>query len=585
MAVDHPTRPLLSYTTAGTPTKGTIIAFHGVTDSAASLADLVQYFSQEWQVVTVDHLGHGISPRFKTSELECPFEALVTTATAIVQRILKTAPNPNCVLIGHSMGGAVATQMALRLPAKVSALVLEDPALLLPNQAEQYLKNTDAECEQIERIRSNPAWALDEIKQQYPNWPAQEYPGWLQAKMQVDLDFLKTGIVGVVDRDCLADLAVPTLLISGDAPNVLFDTDALALASQNNPLISTATIPHASHTVRRDNSRAFYAEVDRFLSLQAAPRTQNQNAQGRVSIEAQPYLDPELTPIIPDVPVQTTWDPIRLREEAAIKFEHNTSLPAGVSLTSIDDAGVEFRIFTPVSSEPRSVVLAIHGGGFIAGDPKFDDDRNAELAKSLSAHVVAVKYRLAPENPYPAGLMDCKAAFDWIFTQSQSRGNFEDLPIYLFGDSAGGGLVSQLLGILSNKDREQISGVVLLEPCLDPTLDTRSYVTMNQAPVWNKEAASFAWDAYLPERYSLSFVPETAVVLKEDRAFLDHAKFVVVVNPADPLRDEGIDLARSLADVGANIALHMFAGTFHGALSVPNTDVWCQVKDVIRKIF
>lgn len=44
--------------------KGTIVAFHGVSDNGASLADIGARWGEQWRVVLVDTLGHGLSPRF-----------------------------------------------------------------------------------------------------------------------------------------------------------------------------------------------------------------------------------------------------------------------------------------------------------------------------------------------------------------------------------------------------------------------------------------------------------------------------------------------------------------------------------------
>ncbi|SES30136.1 alpha/beta fold hydrolase [Corynebacterium cystitidis] len=65
-------------------------------------------------------LLHGIAPRF--TDLSDPFGQLVDDCTQVLN------DEGPCFLIGHSMGGAVAAEAALRRPDLVRALVLEDPA-------------------------------------------------------------------------------------------------------------------------------------------------------------------------------------------------------------------------------------------------------------------------------------------------------------------------------------------------------------------------------------------------------------------------------------------------------------------------
>ena len=117
---------------SGTPSKGRIYALHGVTDNAASLSDISARWSNDYEVVLIDALGHGCSPRFTPTQLEDPFEALVSTAASLICTIEEASPAPFVTLLGHSMGGATAAEVVSRGLAPVDALVLEDPALLTP---------------------------------------------------------------------------------------------------------------------------------------------------------------------------------------------------------------------------------------------------------------------------------------------------------------------------------------------------------------------------------------------------------------------------------------------------------------------
>ena len=69
--------------------------------------------------------------------------------------------------------------------------------------------------------------------------------------------------------------------------------------------------------------------------------------------------------------------------------------------------GVPVRVFMP--PEIRGVYLHIHGGGFVFGSSRLQDDRLEALALACRVAVVSVEYRLAPEDPYPAGPDDCEA--------------------------------------------------------------------------------------------------------------------------------------------------------------------------------
>ena len=65
--------------------KGTIVAFHGVSDNGASLADIGARWGEQWRVVLVDSLGHGLSPRFSPQQLQAPFRSALQAAAETVR--------------------------------------------------------------------------------------------------------------------------------------------------------------------------------------------------------------------------------------------------------------------------------------------------------------------------------------------------------------------------------------------------------------------------------------------------------------------------------------------------------------------
>src|SRR3546814_4802423 len=91
------------------------------------------------------------------------------------------------------------------------------------------------------------------------------------------------------------------------------------------------------------------------------------------------------------------------------------------------------------SSDVCSSDLFFHGGGFVLGDLDTHAPFCAEAARQLDLPVIAVDYRLAPENPWPAGPDDCEAAARWIAGSPEQLGRVVT-GLALCGDSAGGTL-------------------------------------------------------------------------------------------------------------------------------------------------
>ena len=85
---------------------------------------------------------------------------------------------------------------------------------------------------------------------------------------------------------------------------------------------------------------------------------------------------------------------------------------------------------------PDSVLLYIHGGGYVSCSAKGHRPITATLAQLVGCRVFSLDYRLAPEHPFPAAAEDALRAFYWLL-----KNGISPEKIALAGDSAGGGLV------------------------------------------------------------------------------------------------------------------------------------------------
>lgn len=102
---------------------------------------------------------------------------------------------------------------------------------------------------------------------------------------------------------------------------------------------------------------------------------------------------------------------------------------------------VGLREFRPARVE--GVMLHIHGGGWMTGEPAQTDLLNEALSKDLNLAIVSVEYRLAPEHPYPAGPDDCESAALWLLKHAGEEYGTDRLVIG--GESAGAHLAAVTL--------------------------------------------------------------------------------------------------------------------------------------------
>lgn len=549
--------------------KGTIVAFHGVSDNGASLADIGARWGEQWRVVLVDTLGHGLSPRFSPQQLQAPFRSALQAAAETVRVEASQSVGGQVVLFGHSMGGAIAAGVARNHPQLVRAVVLEDPALLTPTQEATYKNNAGESVGGLEHISRDQSGAIANLllaQPAYRSWPLSEYGPWAQAKTQVDRDFIATGVVGLAGREIIKELQVPTFVLTGDGPDVLLGQAGLEkLATYANPHLHTALISGATHCVRRDKSEKFQQAVNDFLATLP-------------EVSASAYIAPEIAALVAGIPPQTTWQVQALRErgdkllgaQAPLEADHLvevTQLPVKAEAQS--SAAIELRILSRKGRKPRCVVVSLHGGGYVCGRARFDDARNLELADLLDAVVLSPNYTLAPEAKYPIAAAQCETVLERAATYG--------VPVFIYGDSAGAGLGYQTLARRIQAQKPLgVSGFIALEPCLDPRLKTASYNQYAHGPVWTKTAATHAWNHYAPSAPSLAPYPYARALAEK------MPPVIVFINPVDPLRDEGQAWAFELVDGGAKVELHMLAGTVHGLLSAPNTKTWSQVQALIK---
>ncbi|KAI9929019.1 hypothetical protein ASPWEDRAFT_49317 [Aspergillus wentii DTO 134E9] len=97
-----------------------------------------------------------------------------------------------------------------------------------------------------------------------------------------------------------------------------------------------------------------------------------------------------------------------------------------------------------------SVILYFHGGAYYLMDPCTHRIPVSRLAKLTGASVLSVRYRLAPQNPFPAPLVDSLVAYLSLIAPPPGSLH-EPVPankIVFSGDSAGGNLCLVLLQTL-----------------------------------------------------------------------------------------------------------------------------------------
>ena len=137
-------------------------------------------------------------------------------------------------------------------------------------------------------------------------------------------------------------------------------------------------------------------------------------------------------------------------------------------------------------------MLQLHGGGFRIGRPEFESLYAEALVKRCGIEVVVPQYRLAPEAPFPAGLIDAHEALKAL------RQEIGDAPLIVGGDSAGGGLAAGLGVLCAAEGGPRIDALVLLSAWLDLRVTAATYASNAASdPMFSRELADIAAELYL----------------------------------------------------------------------------------------
>ncbi|WKD60370.1 Carboxylesterase NlhH [Corynebacterium ciconiae DSM 44920] len=241
-----------------------------------------------------------------------------------------------------------------------------------------------------------------------------------------------------------------------------------------------------------------------------------------------------------------------------------TTDPATRDIT-VDDFQV--RLYLPQGTDPaqaRRAILFIHGGGWLMGNLETHDSAARRLAVLTGLPTVAVDYRLAPEQLYPAAIDDCRAALRWLLDSDAEHGLSVD-SVCVAGDSAGG----QLAAVLANEDAASGTGAVDSQVLIYPITDCSTERTEKGASYQRIEsgfplsADTMRWfiDTYLPEGQDRT-VPDLSPLLHPLPEGVARAFVITMDN--DPLADEGIEYAAALAKAGVDVEFKHLRGYHHG---------------------
>jgi acetyl esterase/lipase len=245
-----------------------------------------------------------------------------------------------------------------------------------------------------------------------------------------------------------------------------------------------------------------------------------------------------------------------------------TTEPDGVTYEPIDANGVRAEWTIPAGADPHRVLLYLHGGGYSLGSIASHRKLVGHLAKAAGVRGLSVDYRLAPENPFPAGLDDAVTAYAWLLSKGYEAGH-----IGIGGDSAGGGLALATALALRERGLPAPAGLVLLSPWTDLASTGESLTTNIGKDLLLRQIAA---DAPSIDWYVGSDDVKNPLISPLYGDFTGFPPFVVHVGGDELLLDDSRRLAEAASGAGSEATIEVWPEMQHvfqiAAGNVPESD-------------
>ncbi|MCR8942393.1 alpha/beta hydrolase [Streptomyces sp. OUCMDZ-4982] len=239
----------LSYLDFGGPGRP-LLALHGHFGEGRTFTHLAWELGDSWRVIALDQRGHGRSDR----PSDFSRAGYVEDAAAVLDHLRID----DTVVLGHSLGGVNAYQLAARRPGLVGALIVEDIGAEVDDDLSFSLSwphRAPTRAALLEELGPSASYLTDAVR---------EYvDGWGLAFDPKDMNVSQQHLNGDHWDDWLASNC-PALLIRGSRSTVLSTEQAKDMAARR-PRTRLVELP-AGHTVHETVPVEFAAAIREFLS-------------------------------------------------------------------------------------------------------------------------------------------------------------------------------------------------------------------------------------------------------------------------------------------------------------------------------
>lgn len=259
-----------TYEAAGDPRSTPLVFLHGIGGAARAWRGQLTFFGDRYRAIAWDMPGYGGS-----AALASPGIAELANS---LQDFLHGVGVNRPVLVGHSIGGMIVQQWIVRHPYRATAVVLAQTSPAFGRADGDWQRTfIEARLGPLDRGQTMASLApalVRELVGDNPDTDGVELARDCMASVpEASYRASMLGLLGFDQRRALADIKVPTLVLSGsrdkNAPAPM-----MAKMASYIPSASYVELEGAGHLVNLERPKAFNAALDEFLRTHVTGSTE-----------------------------------------------------------------------------------------------------------------------------------------------------------------------------------------------------------------------------------------------------------------------------------------------------------------------
>lgn len=228
--------------------------------------------------------------------------------------------------------------------------------------------------------------------------------------------------------------------------------------------------------------------------------------------------------------------------------------------------------------------INIHGGGFVQRHSVWDEALCATFALEMDCTVLDIDYRLAPEFPYPAPVIECYETVQWAIGHAADLGVSPN-KVVLGGNSAGATLTADVCIMTEERQGSVPAMAVMLYPAAEQLsnpeirLEDGNYLDIDLGDLRNRGVL-----------YNLLYTGEDPTALASPYVQLNTAseqqlsrfpETLIITAGKDPLRFGGERFAATVAASGSKVTVKRYRESDHGFIVRCIGPEWRQARALI----